>query len=140
MKVYIAAPFFIPQQVALVEAAERELGRDGLDYFSPRSEGTLKNMSVEEQKQTRKQIFDSNIQNMNECTHMLAIVEYKDTGTIFEMGYFHAQGKPIIMVSSKLESINVMLGQAAESIATSPEQAANIWAGLDVGVDISSWT
>lgn len=125
MKVYIAAPFFNPDQLKIVVAVEMQLLKKRVEYFSPRSEGTLGDMTVEEQKKSRKKIFDSNVANMMSCDAMIACVEYKDTGTIWEMGFFYAMGKPIIMLASDPSKINVMLAESSY-IAFSSDQAVEI--------------
>lgn len=115
MKVYIAAPFFTPEQLAIVERVEGILDSHGIPYFSPRSGGVLKSMSKEEQAKTKKQIFDSNIYEMDDCDHMIACVEHRDTGTSFEIGYYYAKGKPITLFADDANRINVMLAEAAYS-------------------------
>ncbi len=116
MKVYIAAPFFNERQLEIVQNIEDTLVLEGIEYFSPRSAGTLKDMSKDQQKQTKKEIFDGNILNMDECTHMVACVEQKDSGTTFEIGYYAAQKKPIVLFSEVVGTVNVMLAEAALSI------------------------
>lgn len=121
MKVYIAAPFFNEEQVAIVQSVEDKLISLDIDFFSPRSEGVLKDMTKEQQQKSKRKIFDSNIKNMNECSHMIACAEHKDSGTIFEMGYFRAQKKPIIIYIEKIKLLNVMLAESAFSVCTDIE-------------------
>lgn len=112
MKVYIAAPFFNPAQLAIVEAVELTLDHRGIEYFSPRSAGVLKDMSKDEQHQTKSDIFNGNIEAMDDCTHMIACVTHRDTGTSFEIGYYFAKDKPVVLYTYDLENINVMLAEA----------------------------
>lgn len=112
MKVYIAAPFFNQEQLDIVKRVEGVLRSYGIDFFSPRSAGTLKNMSKEDQQNTKKEIFEGNIRNMDDCTHMVACVEHKDTGTNFEIGYFYAKKKPVVLFTENIGTINVMLAEA----------------------------
>lgn len=116
MKIYIAAPFFTPEQLAIVKKVECFLESNSIDYFSPRSGGELKKMSKEDQAKTKKKIFDDNIKNMDYCTHMIACVEYRDTGTNFEIGYYYAKEKPIVLFSEKIGTVNVMLAESAISV------------------------
>lgn len=116
MKVYIAAPFFNEDQLDIVERVENFLINNGIDFFSPRSGGVLKNMKKSDQAKTKNEIFDSNIKNMDECTHMIACVEHKDTGTNFEIGYFYAKEKPIVLFSEKIGTVNIMLAESAISV------------------------
>ena len=140
MKVYIAAPFFNPIQLDLVKNIESILKENGIKFFSPRYMGTLKDMTPEEQANSHETIYNANINNMNECTHMVAIVQEKDTGTIFEMGYFAAQRKDIVMYTEQMGTVNVMLGQAAVGVASYPLQVVQILLGDSKGEDIEDWT
>lgn len=139
MKVYIAAPFFNEEQIKIVESLELCLESRGIDYFSPRSEGTLSKMTREEQENSRKAIFESNVNNMCLCTHMIACVKYKDTGTIWEMGFMFAQGKPIVMLSDDLSKINVMLAESALGIAQEASHAADILLGETIKHEIGAY-
>lgn len=112
MKVYIAAPFFTPDQIDIVLNVEQSLRRLNINYFSPRSAGVLKEMSKEEQQKTKGDIFKGNIDSMDDCTHMIACIEHKDTGTSFEIGYYYSKGKPIVLYSDDLSRVNVMLAEA----------------------------
>lgn len=117
MKVYIAAPFFNPRQLEIVETIEKELTKKKIDFFSPRSQGkSLKDMDKNEVLKTKKEVFDSNITEMDLCSHCIACVEEKDTGTSFEIGYFYSEKKPITLFSEKIDRINVMLAEAAYSV------------------------
>ena len=53
-------------------------------------------MTKEQQQMTKGDIFKGNIYGMESCTHMIAVVEQKDSGTLFEIGYFYAKGKKIV--------------------------------------------
>ena len=117
MKVYIAAPFFNPRQLEIVKGVESILRAAGIDFFSPRSQGkSLKDMTEDEVMKTKKEVFDANIDNMESCTHMVACVEEKDTGTSFEIGYYSKSDKPIVLFSEKIDRINVMLAEAAFTV------------------------
>jgi len=121
MRIYIAAPFFNERQLEIVKSLEGWLDYLGIDYFSPRSQGKpLKDMSGKELLKARGEVFQNNVDNMEACSHMIACVEEKDTGTSFEIGYFFKSGKPIIMYSEKIGRINVMLAEAAFSICDDP--------------------
>ena len=138
MKVYIAAPFFNEEQIRIVKSVELALESRNIEYFSPRSEGTLSAMTREEQEKSRRSIFESNVKNMRECTHMIACVEYKDTGTIWEMGFMFSQNKPLVMLSSDYK-VNVMLAESAVGIAKSADEAANIILGEQIKYEIGEY-
>lgn len=117
MKVYIAAPFFNERQLEIVRAVENQLALNCIDCFSPRSQGkSLKDMTKEETLVARTEVYSENIKHMEECTHMVACVEEKDTGTSFEIGYYAKSNKPIILFSEKIDRVNVMLAEAAFAV------------------------
>lgn len=113
MKVYIASPFFDKKQLDLVKKIESALTKAHIDFFSPRSEGTLKKMSKEKREVESMKIYKSNIRNINECSHMLVVIDGHDTGTVFEFGYAVAKGKAIHTLSNEGHGLNVMLAHAA---------------------------
>lgn len=114
MKVYIAAPFFNEEQIKVVQNIEDMLEREEIEFFSPRSEGTLKQMSHEERVRNMGKVFDSNIAHMDWCTTAIAVIDGYDKGVLFEMGYLFATGKRIISYTSNYKGINVMLNEAID--------------------------
>ena len=114
MKVYIAAPFFNEKQLDTVKDIESLLSKNYIEYFSPRSEGTLKQMTGDERKNKMGKVFDSNIGHMDWCTHAVAVIDGYDKGVLFEMGYLYATKKKIVSYTNEYEGINVMLNEAIE--------------------------
>jgi len=115
MKIYIAAPFFNEEQLNTVKLIEIMLEENDIEYFSPRSEGVLIEMTPEEKERKMIEIFDSNIDNLEECDAMIAIIDDWDTGTVFEIGYFYGLLKPIFTYSNHNYGLNVMVRQAVNS-------------------------
>jgi len=112
MKVYIAAPFFNEEQLEVVKQFEIILGQHGIEYFSPRSEGTLKQMTPEERLSKMGKVFKSNIGHMDWCTHAIVVIDGYDKGVLFEMGYLYATDKKMISYTNNYQGINVMLNEA----------------------------
>ena len=115
MKVYIAAPFFNEEQLSVVKRIESYLRENGINFFSPRSEGTLVKMSPEERKAKMSELFQSNVNHMDWCTHCIAVIDDYDTGTVWEMGYLFATGKKIVSFSANYHGINVMLNESIQA-------------------------
>lgn len=119
MKIYIGSPFFTEEQLNTVKLIELALEESNIDYFSPRSEGILINMTPEEREKAFKDIYNSNIEHMNECNAMIANIDDRDLGTTFEIGWFSCsdflkkdQDRPIFSYSNHDYQINVMLRQS----------------------------
>ena len=91
MKIYLAGPFFNDKQLETIESIEAELDKYGFDYFSPRKGGgVLSHLSPEDRTKESKRIYDSNVSEMINANVLLAVVDDRDTGTVYEMGYFRA--------------------------------------------------
>jgi len=91
MKIYLAGPFFNQQQIDTISAIENEFDKYGFDYFSPRkSGGVISHLSPEDRTKESKRIYDSNVSAMIDANVLFAIVDGRDTGTVYEMGYFKA--------------------------------------------------
>lgn len=120
ISVYIAAPFFNPEQVAVVEAIETTLQQAGVKFFSPRSEGVLIELAPSERAIHLEKIYQSNINHMLECNTMLAVVDGRDIGTIFEIGFFtanrlSAKDNLLLTYTDKSFGLNVMIQQSVDA-------------------------
>lgn len=113
--VYIAGPFFNDKQKELIQRIEYTLEEYGMQYFSPRSEGVLVEMTPEEKEKQMEIIYNSNIQHMKDCKCMIAVIDDWDTGTVFEIGYAKALNKPVFTLSDCDYGLNVMIRQAVKS-------------------------
>lgn len=118
MRVYIASPFFNEKQLNSVKVVERILDEAKIEYHSPRSVGVLKDMNKEEKMNSMKRIFDSNLDEMDNCTHMIAILNDRDTGTLVEFGYFLGVDRKIVYFADDVSFVSVMLAQGAFAICT----------------------
>ena len=111
MNVYIAAPFFNPAQLATVQHIEHAL--NGVcAYHSPRSVSTLKDIPESERREHIVRTFVGNIDRLDWCTHMIAVIDDRDIGTIWEMGYAYAKGKKVVSYSGHGYGLNVMLSES----------------------------
>lgn len=108
--IYIAAPFFKPEQVARVAHVERLLRALRATYYSPRQDGVLKDMAPQKRVMMAEVIFKTNVHWLNHCQAVLAILDDSDTGTVWEMGYAYHARKLLIGWHSKVDAtLNVML-------------------------------
>ena len=134
MKTYIAAPFFTKDQLDFVIELENAFDSVGLDFFSPRSEGLLVNMSKEEREQEFKNIYKSNISHMEECDIMIAVIDNWDTGVCVEIGYYTKSKKPIFTISNMDYGLNVMVREAIKSHNTNIDNLiTNIIEYINIG-------
>ncbi len=103
-KVFIASPLFNPRQIEVIERIETLLESVGIPYYSARQHAP-KLIDIDNPIQ-RAQTFQSNVQGLAEATHMIAVLDWllengapsgiSDNGTVWEMGSFYFQNKPVI--------------------------------------------
>ncbi|WP_445682727.1 PfkB family carbohydrate kinase [Radicibacter daui] len=92
-KVYLAAPFFNLGERWVVEEVRYQLIQMGVAVFSP-----LHDVGVGPGEVVAKADLDG----LDECSVVLAILNGGDAGTIFEIGYAIAQGKPVIALAQNM--------------------------------------
>ena len=132
MKVYIAAPFFNFEQTEQVIAVENLLDKHAVQYFSPRSFGKIiKDMTQEEKEKNMELIYEKNVKGILECDVMIVLLDHKDTGTTWELGFASGYNKiahsayhtiKIITVSLQNKPVNVMLRYCIDAHATTEKE------------------
>jgi nucleoside deoxyribosyltransferase len=117
MNVYLAHPKFTPDQVSFItsfinvlisDADIEEYNLELLDpfEFSPNIEGDR-----DAKKILGKSILYCNKLLIDKSDLVIAVIDDRDTGVIWEMGYAYAKNIPIITVSNFDYDVNIMLGQ-----------------------------
>jgi nucleoside 2-deoxyribosyltransferase len=148
MKVYIAAPFFNPEQLAQVIAVENLLKEREVEFFSPRSFGVIKDMTPEEKEREMKNIYNMNVEKLLWCDVAIVLVDHKDTGTTWELGFLSGvnnqskgdfQETKIITVSLEKKPVNVMLRYCINAHAETLINLEQIICTLIDGRDISNY-
>ena len=122
-KVYLAAPFFNREQLDIVEQIEDVFDaapRDLFELYSPRHDGVLMEMSPEERKANSRRIYDNNVNNVFDAQMMVAVIDGKDAGTVFEMGCAFAKHIPIVAYSNEKKAVNIMLRHSCIAVVRSP--------------------
>lgn len=110
MKIYLASPFFNEEQIVVVKRLEDIIENADCDLISPRQSGlVLMNMTAEDRKEFAKLVFKTNCFDIDICDAVVAVIDDRDTGTIWEMGYAHAKAKPIYSFTNCDYGVNVML-------------------------------
>ncbi len=121
-QIYLAAPFFNPEQVELVARLESVLDGSGFKVYSPRRDGG--EVSPASPKEERQSIFHSNIKSISRSDLVVAVVDsvlckeadfaikkptpegdvyhplfeiFTDPGTAFDLGVSYAMEVPSIL-------------------------------------------
>lgn len=123
-RAYIAAPFFNPIQVERVEFIKSVLDKQGISYYSPKDEKVVS--PTDTNKLWRKEVFESNVDNIIYSDFMIAITNDKDIGTIFEAGVAYHANIPIIYFAENLDGqFNLMLAESALAVFTNRDSLSN---------------
>jgi nucleoside 2-deoxyribosyltransferase len=89
--IYIAGPFFNPEQLAIIEDIKKVLQFSGLEYFSPKDE-----CMYEPGVTTPEQVLDINVRALEQTDLTVCVTDGRDPGTMFEAGWCYAKSIPII--------------------------------------------
>ncbi len=105
--VYLAGPFFTMEQRWLVREARGALFGQGVQVFSPFHDVGLG---------AAEEVVSQDIDALDRCKAVLALIDGGDTGTIFEVGYARAKNIPVIALaeSEAEEPLKMLRGTGCE--------------------------
>ncbi|NOK16005.1 PfkB family carbohydrate kinase [Corallococcus carmarthensis] len=103
-KVYLAAPFFTLGQRWLVDEARRGLGELGLEVFSPVHDVGAGPAG---------QVAPADLAALDVCDAVFAILDGTDSGTLFEVGYARARGKPVYALAQTVSDEDLKMVQGS---------------------------
>jgi hypothetical protein len=105
--VYLAGPFFTMGQRWMVNEFRNTLTSFGLCVFSP-----LHDVGLGEPDQ----VVEPDLMALKECGLVLALLDGKDLGTVFEIGYAVSKGIPVLaFVENEKESdLTMLIGSGCE--------------------------
>lgn len=116
MKIYLANPVPTTNEVSKAEVLEAKLSDEflgQLDVVNPFD--ITPNMEGADPAQRgglAKLILEANKRVIHNCDLMIAVIDDRDIGVIWEMGYAHAIGVDIISVSTQGYGNNIMIEQS----------------------------
>ena len=123
-RIYLSGPLFSQAEIAwgsrIKELLEADLNNVEILWPHEIASGPV------------EQVFRANLQAMNECDLMVAILDgpQVDDGTAWEVGYFFSQGKSIVGLRTdfrragegKESKVNLMVECSCLAVASSPDQ------------------
>jgi nucleoside 2-deoxyribosyltransferase len=115
MRIYLAAPFFSPAQLETVIALEAAMSVRRIGFFSPRSEGIVAGKTVAERKAMAPIVFSSNCLEIDRSDGLLAVIDDRDQGVTWEIGYAYARAKRIATYTSQNYGLNVMISECVSA-------------------------
>lgn len=120
-RVYLAGGWFDPEQeerLSFVEKTLRE--KAGLDVFSPR-EHQFEELEMGS-REWAKQVYLNDVKNIIDADVVFAIYDKTDSGTMWEIGYAIAIGKPVYIFKETDEFMNLMISESVHGFVYSREE------------------
>ncbi|KFJ01311.1 nucleoside 2-deoxyribosyltransferase [Bifidobacterium stellenboschense] len=117
---YVAGPFFDPEQAHSMEHLEQVLEDHGKTLFKPRFASQIEEVGPEG-------CFTDDIGGIDAADAVIANLMDEDAGTMFEIGYAYALGKPVYGYRDELtpmDRVNLMVAQAVKAVFNGPEDLA----------------
>jgi len=123
-KIYLAGPFFSEQEVNWVRHVSNKLEGASFEVLSPsRENGFIFNdTSIEK----RKEIFQLDIDLLNSCDIVVALLDHDDPGTCFEIGYAFAKGTPVYGLKTSDTSLNNMIKFGCKKVIEDIEELIRV--------------
>lgn len=121
-RIYVAGPFFNLGELWMVEEVRGRLMDMGVEVFSP-----LHDVG----RGPASEVTRRDLEGLDACDVVLAILNGGDAGTIFEVGYAVARGKPVVALAQNVreEDLKMPVGSGcvvASDLVTAIYQA--VWA------------
>jgi len=119
--IYLAAPFFNPGQIERLNKVTGILEAiPDVIVFSPSRDGIL--CAPDATREIRKKAFEMDVKSIDFSNAVVALIDEKDTGTTFEMGYCFKADAPLIAVAFEpTHKLNLMLSESFSVFCNSPE-------------------
>lgn len=113
--IYLASGWFNDLQMRRLLFVEDVLRKRNVSHFSPRLNEP--DMIELHSMEWRKVIYANNVKAINHSDYVLAIYDDEDSGTMWEIGYAAAIGKPIIVIKfDPNKPVNTMIAESAHAI------------------------
>jgi nucleoside 2-deoxyribosyltransferase len=106
-QVYLAGPFFDLAQVWMVEQAYATLKGFGLRVFSPFHDIGLG---------SAEDVVEKDLEGICRSDMLFAITDGLDAGTIYEIGYARALGKPVVVYSERHVDENLKMMEGSNCV------------------------
>ena len=115
---YLAGPFFNEKQQKCQDRIEHLMEYYGKNVFSPRKDAGK--LGENPTKKKMKEVFEADLNAINDCDILFANISSKDTGTSDEIGYALAKNIPILLYYdpqfAETNHVNLMIALACGGI------------------------
>jgi nucleoside 2-deoxyribosyltransferase len=130
LKIFMAAPLFSEAERDFNSKIAAALRKEGFEVWLAQERKFIEHSSAKE----KRGVFNEDLDALNRSDAILAVLDGVDvdSGVAFEMGFAHANGKPIVGLKtdhrmfSKVESVNLMLESPLHKICKSLVEAIDV--------------
>ncbi|MFC6290284.1 nucleoside 2-deoxyribosyltransferase [Levilactobacillus angrenensis] len=115
-QIYVASPFFSPEQVDRVKRLEAALAANPTvkDFYSPRLHQDAANEQFT--KPWATEIFHRDMDQIAAADVIVTVIDFEaknlDSGTAYELGVATMSNKPILALQEKDEAVNLMITES----------------------------
>ncbi len=113
-KIYLAGPFFTIAERFLINEIHSVLEGFDVDVFSPYHDA-----GISINRDDNNELLKKDIENLEDCDVVLAILSGNDPGTIFEIGYAKALGKRVIIFCENYKESDLFMFEGTNCEFTS---------------------
>ncbi|MEF9477159.1 nucleoside 2-deoxyribosyltransferase [Chryseobacterium sp. 1B4] len=110
----MAGPFFTVSERFLINEIYSILNGFDVDIFSP-----FHDAGIPVFKEDFEKIAKIDIDNLNNCDAVLAVISGNDPGTLFEVGYAKASGKKVILLCENYKENDLFMFKGTDCEITS---------------------
>jgi len=116
LKVYLASPFFTPEQIGRLSMVE-DIAGVIFEVYSPRKQFQFKS-GTKPSKEDAKKVLEANHNAIEASDFIISITDDKDLGAIYECGYASKAKIPIIYCAFTLgdKPFNLMLAETGIAV------------------------
>lgn len=114
--VYLAGPLITLPEIWFLEEAKRCLKEQGVTVFSPKDEAGLLAHIPNAKTSHVVETVAKDIDGLERCSVVFAIIDGSDAGTLFECGYATAKGKHVIAFAQRASNhdLTMLIGTGCE--------------------------
>jgi nucleoside 2-deoxyribosyltransferase len=110
MKLFISGPFFNDEEVERIDRVKSVLEEMGFEAYSTSHRNPPIDLGSRAQKDRRFKLL---CREIGKSDGVFAVLDGKDAGTIWEMGYAFALGKPVVAFTENEPYFSLMIDGSA---------------------------
>jgi len=114
MRLFLSGPFFNDDEVGRLDRVKSALEAMGYEVYSTYHRNSRIDLGSARERDTRFRLLCDEIRK---CDGLFAILDGRDAGTLWEMGYAFAAGKPVIAFCERDPFFSLMIDGSAACIA-----------------------